>query len=53
MLVITLRFEPTMRVSGEVLTGFVDLHFPQILEQDVTEIHVKLRGAVTRYAVVR
>ncbi|KAJ3474845.1 hypothetical protein NLI96_g12225 [Meripilus lineatus] len=45
--VITLRFEPTMRVSGEVLTGFVDLHFPQILEQDVTEIHVKLRGAVT------
>ena len=35
-----------MRVGGEVLQGEVELQFPQIIRDEVEEVHVKLRGKV-------
>ncbi len=44
---ITLLFAPSMRVGGEVLQGEVELRFPQILQDEIEEVHVKLRGKVS------
>lgn len=43
----TLLFAPSMRVGGEVLQGEVELRFPQIIEDDVEEVHVGVRGKVS------
>lgn len=43
---ISLLFAQSMRVGGEVLHGEVELRFPQILQDEVEEVHVKLRGKV-------
>lgn len=43
---ITLLYAPSMRVGGEILKGEVELRFPQIIEDEVEEVHVKLRGKV-------
>ncbi|KAJ3474847.1 hypothetical protein NLI96_g12226 [Meripilus lineatus] len=46
MTAITLHFVPSLRVGGELISGTVDLLFPTIIEEEVQEVHVKLRGAV-------
>lgn len=43
---IQLHFGNWMRVGGEMLNGEVELKFPQIIEDGVEEVHVKLRGRV-------
>lgn len=48
MTAITLHFVPSLRVGGELISGTVDLLFPTIIEEEVQEVHVKLRGAVDR-----
>lgn len=35
-----------MRVGGEILHGEVELPFPQVIEDGIEEVHVKLRGRV-------
>ena len=43
---VSLLYASTMRVGGEVLQGEVELRFPQIIQDEVEEVHVKLRGKV-------
>lgn len=43
---INLLFSPSMRVGGEVLHGEVELRFPQVIQDEIEEVHVKLRGKV-------
>lgn len=43
---INLLFAPSMRVGGELLKGEVELRFPQIIQDGIEEVHVKLRGKI-------
>jgi len=43
---ISLIFTPGLRIGGEVIRGDVELRFPQVLEDEIEEVHVKLRGSV-------
>ena len=40
-----------MRVGGEIIHGEVELRFPQILQDDIEEVHVKLRGKVSALVI--
>jgi hypothetical protein len=39
-----------VRVEGETLEGEVLLYFPKLVEDNVQEVHVKLRGSIVTYA---
>lgn len=39
-----LLFAPSMRVSGEILHGEVELRFPQVSEDGIEEVVVRLKG---------
>lgn len=43
---ISLLLRPGVRVGGETIRGEVELHFPQVQEDEIEEVHVKLRGSV-------
>ena len=43
---IQLLFEPTLKLSDEVIDGVIQLHFPSLIEDKIEEVHVKLRGSV-------
>ncbi|KAI0783743.1 hypothetical protein C8Q75DRAFT_781758 [Abortiporus biennis] len=47
---ISLVFTPALRVGGEVISGEVELHFPQVHEDEIEEVHVKLRGQVYAFS---
>ena len=38
-----------LRVAGETIEGEVHLYFPKLMEDNVEEVHIKLRGAVRTY----
>jgi len=50
---IALLFRPGVRVGGETLHGEVELRFPQVQEDEIEEVHVKLRGSVIAYVFGR
>lgn len=41
---VNLRMPSGVFVGGQAIRGEAELHFPDILEDDIQEIHVKLRG---------
>ncbi|KAI0087779.1 hypothetical protein BDY19DRAFT_223404 [Irpex rosettiformis] len=41
---IELVFEPTLKLPDEVLNGIVQLRFPNLTNDKIEEVHVKLRG---------
>ena len=41
-----LKYDPVLRVAGEVITGEVHLHFPSLMKDTVKEVHVRLHGSV-------
>lgn len=43
---VSLVFDPRVRVGGETLEGAVDLYFPSLMEDNVEEVHIKLRGSI-------
>jgi len=43
---ISLILRPGVRVGGETLHGEVELHFPQVQEDEIEEVHVEFRGSV-------
>ncbi|KAI0783732.1 hypothetical protein C8Q75DRAFT_736575 [Abortiporus biennis] len=43
---ISLEFTRALRVGGEIVSGEVVLHFPQVHEDKLEEVHVNLRGQV-------
>ena len=46
---INLVFDPHLRVAGEVVEGSVDLYFPKLRDDNIEEVHVKLRGFFATY----
>lgn len=43
---INLVFDPHLHVAGEVVEGSVDLYFPKLRDDNIEEVHVKLRGFI-------
>lgn len=43
---LTLNVPSTICVGGQTLRGEVQLRFPQVVEDQLEEVHVKLRGAI-------
>lgn len=43
---LTLVFSPHLRAAGDVLEGEVQIYFPALMEDGITEVHVKLRGSL-------
>ncbi|GJE88447.1 hypothetical protein PsYK624_045300 [Phanerochaete sordida] len=43
---VNLLFDPRLHVSGEFVEGAVDLYFPKLMEDNIEEVHIKLRGSI-------
>ncbi|EKM51572.1 uncharacterized protein PHACADRAFT_150064 [Phanerochaete carnosa HHB-10118-sp] len=43
---VNLVFNSRLHVAGEFVEGAVDLYFPKLVEDDIEEVHIKLRGAI-------
>ncbi|TCD61739.1 hypothetical protein EIP91_007988 [Steccherinum ochraceum] len=41
-----LNVPPTICVGGQIISGEAELHFPQVVQDELEEVHVKLRGTV-------
>lgn len=46
---VRLVFDPRVRVEGETVEGEVHLYFPTLREDNIEEVHIKLRGSLQTY----